>query len=152
MELSSTAAALALLTTIYRAAPTYNTFESTLSRRESSSTDIFNSINAWIADADNVNAFLDIVGVSGTAVAGSALAAGAQIALNSPNNEPMQLMVESSISSVSPAGVQAAAMLNKNIANVISNLQLIIADLFRVGSVLRVSDIIDGAWCGTDSR
>lgn len=151
MKFTTTTAAvtIATLATLSAAAPAseYNTFKH-VAKRDSSATQVFNSINSWIGDVDAVNSFLDTVGVAGTGLAGSALASAAQTALNYAMDEPNELKIQSNLSNLSPAGQAAAAALQANFGNVISSLQAIIANPNDVDdTVIGSLEIINGARC-----
>jgi hypothetical protein len=115
----------------------------TISKRDASAQQIFDSINAWINDVSNVNAFLN----QASSLSGQALADGANTALGFAMDEPVQLSIESSLSNLSPDGQNAVAALQGNFGNVISGLQGIIQAPDDAGSVTGFLEIINDTRC-----
>ena len=133
--------ALAALAT---AVPTYNQFKhKPMPKRDASAQQIFDSINAWINDVDNVNAFLD----QASGLSGQALADGANVALGFASDEPTQLTIESDLSTLSQDGLDAVSTLQAIFGNVISSLQGIIATPGDQGQVTGFLEIINETRC-----
>lgn len=129
------------------AAPTYNQFQhtSTVAKRQFSGQQIFDSINAWINDVDNVNAFLN----QAHTLTGQDLADGATTALDFAMDEPVQLSIEGSLTNLSPDGQSAVAALQAQFGNVITGLQGIIADPNDTNGVLGFLELINDTRCNT---
>lgn len=144
----STATLLLAISTISSAAPASLLARSDLAARsDSTAQQIFDSINAWINDVDNVNTFLDQAGADGSGLQGTALASAAQTALNNASDEPTQLGIQSNLSNLSSAGQAAVSALQNNFGNVKSSLAAIISNPSDSGTVQGNLQIINGARC-----
>lgn len=124
---------LAALTALSTAAPATNTAyakftKSRIQKRDPTADQIFNSINAWINNVDNVNTFLNEAASLLAANDGSLLPA-AQTALDNASDEPIQLQIQSDLSNLSADGQGAVSALMgifqtgvlDQLSNIISN-------------------------------
>ncbi|RFU26920.1 hypothetical protein B7463_g9415, partial [Scytalidium lignicola] len=104
---------------------------------------VFNSINAWINNVDNVNSFLDApVGQSP-----SELQSAAQTALDNANDEPIQLQILSDVNNLDSDGLSAVNTLMRVFGNVITQLQNIINSPDEVDAVNNAISSINDTRC-----
>jgi hypothetical protein len=89
-----------------------------------SETDVENSINQWIFDVDQVNAFLNQAAAGSLSDVAGAAASTEQIALD----EPVQLGILSGVQGLSDAANNAVQLLQQVFGNVPTDLQNIVND------------------------
>lgn len=154
MHFTTILTGLAALTALSTAAPTtnpaYNKFTKVrIQKRDPTADQIFNSIDAWIMNVDNVNAFLNEASSLLAANDGSLLAA-AQTALDNASHEPIQLEIQSDLSNLSAAGQEAVSALQGIFqTGVLDQLNAIIANPTDSDTVNDAVNAINNARCGT---
>jgi hypothetical protein len=143
---------LAALTAVSTALPTTNPAyakftKSGIQKRDPTAQQIFDSINAWINNVDNVNAFLNEASDLLNANDGSLLPA-AQTALDNANDEPIQLEIQSDLSNLSAAGQGAvSALMGIFQTGVIDQLNAIVANPTDPDTVNNAVNTINNARC-----
>lgn len=155
MHYTTILTSLAALTALSTAAPTTNpayasfTKSRSIQKRDPTAQQVFDSINAWINNVDNVNAFLNEASSLFSANDGSLLPA-AQTALDNASDEPIQLTILSGLSNLSDAGQGAvSALMGIFQTGVIDNLNAIIANPTDPDTVNNAVSAINDARCGT---